>query len=169
MKFWRKLVKTGIATTATAAIGSIATEPETLWYKMQKKPDWQPPATVFPVAWTALYAAIAGSSAAVLTKLDRAEAEARTLEQKEDARRERRSFTKALGVNLVLNAGWSILFWQGRNKTASAIEAGALALSSADLTRRAFRVSKRAGIALVPYTVWTMFATALTTDIARRN
>ena len=169
MKFPIKLARTGVVTVATAIAGSTATEPNSLWYKMQSKPSWQPPAWAFPVAWTALYGAITASSAKVIVELDEREADADDLGQREDAILERRSFKKALGFNLVLNAGWPAMFWQVRNNKLSAIEAGALALSSADLARRAFRVSRGAGIALIPYVAWTTFATALTTSIARRN
>jgi benzodiazapine receptor len=40
------------------------------WYRSIEKPDIQPPAQVFPIVWTALYAAIAGASAGVLTRQD---------------------------------------------------------------------------------------------------
>lgn len=82
---------------------------------------------------------------------------------------ERQSFKRALGLNLVLNAGWSYLFWQGRNNAVSTVEAAALAVSSIDLARRAGKVSKGAGVALLPYAAWTTFATVLTGSIAKRN
>ena len=85
MKFPIKLARTGVVTVATAIAGSTATEPNSLWYKMQAKPPWQPPAWVFPVAWTALYGAITASSAKVITELDELEAEANNLVQREAA------------------------------------------------------------------------------------
>lgn len=199
MSFIKNLVKTSIATGITAAVGSAVTDPDTLWYKMQDKPEWQPPQQAFPIAWTALYASIAGASAVVLTKLDKKKAatagvtetikhptdgrltegeleeaiegaryDASDIDPK-DIKKERRAFKRALGVNLVLNAGWSYLFWQGRNNWVSTAQAGALAVSSIDLARRAGKVSKGAGLALVPYAAWTTFATALTGSIAQRN
>lgn len=197
MGFAKNLIKTSIATGVTAAIGSAVTDPNTLWYKLQDKPEWQPPQLAFPIAWSALYVSIAGASAAVLTKLDEKQAAAHgvtsvtsangsivegELEEAIEAARavsaerdtatiakERKAFKRALGVNLVLNAGWSYLFWQGRNNWVSTAEAAALAVSSIDLARRAGKVSKGAGAALVPYAAWTSFATALTGSIAQRN
>lgn len=202
MGFLKNLAMTGAATAATAAIGTLVTEPDQLWYKLQRKPSWQPPQIAFPIAWTALYASIAGASAQVLTKLeerqedvesravrstrkpgepileygDESDAQATHKYDAADAatealtyREEARDFKIALGVNLVLNAGWSALFWQSKNNWLSAAEAALLAGSSIDLARRAGKVDKAAGAALVPYALWTTFATALTTSIAAKN
>ena len=169
MGFTKKLVGTGIATAVTATIGTLATDPDTAWYKTRRKPDWQPPNEVFPVAWTALYATIAGATAKVFADLDRQEDRALTNARREEIQKERSAFKRSLGLNLALNAGWSILFWQGRNATVTAVESTALAVSSACLARRAGKVSTGAGLALVPYAAWTTFAAALTGKIAQLN
>lgn len=169
MAYWKSLLGTGTATAVTAAVGTLVTDPDTAWYKKQAKPDWQPPQWLFPVAWTGLYVTIAASSARVLSTLDRQRKEAVSEEAQERITKDRRGFRRALGLNLVLNASWSALFWQGRDNTISAVEAGVLAASSIDLARRASHVSKPAGVALVPYAAWTSFATVLTTQIARLN
>lgn len=169
MSFGKRLLQTGIVTSATAAIGTAVTDPDTLWYKLQRKPSWQPPKWLFPVAWTALYGSIAASSAKVLQTLDEQEAAAVDAGEKREIAAEKDSYQRALGLNLVLNAGWSALFWQGRNHQVSAVEAAALAVSSVDLARRSAKVSRGAGAALIPYGLWTSFATALTTAIAKRN
>lgn len=140
------------------AIGSAVTDPKTLWYRMLRKPEIQPPTVVFPIAWTALYASIAGASALAVTRGEEA------------ARHEEvAGYWKALGVNLVLNTGWSALFWKGRNMKVAAVEAGLLAASSADLARRAGRLDTTAGALLVPYAAWCAFATVLSTRIEQVN
>ena len=53
--------------------------------------------------------------------------------------RERRQYINTLAVNLVLNAGWSWLFFNRRLLGTSAIAAAVLAVSSSDLNRRAVR------------------------------
>ncbi len=151
----RNLAGTGLATAVTAVVGSMATDPSSDWYLALDKPDWQPPSWAFPVAWTALYAAMAHASALTLTA--------------DDAVNEARATKRALAVNLGLNAGWSFLFFRSHNLPLAAGEAAALAVSSAGLARRAWRVNRRAGWLLVPYAAWTTFATALTIEIARRN
>ena len=154
----RNLAITSAATVATAVIGSLATEPDSRWYRSLELPDWQPPALAFPVVWTTLYADLAATSAAALTAYDRTrDADGRS------------AYLKAFGTNLALNAGWSIVFWRSRRPWVAVLEAALLTVSSADLARRTGQANKVAGIAQSPYAVWCGFATALSAAIARRN
>ncbi|NKX54247.1 TspO/MBR family protein [Arthrobacter mobilis] len=152
------LAWTAAAATATAVAGSIATDPSSRWYRSLRKPAWQPPSAAFPVVWTTLYADLAAASAAALGGLE---------EQSRAA--ERRRYRRALAANLVLNAGWSWLFFRSRRPWVAAAECAVLAASSADLVRRTAKVSPHAGAALAPYALWCGFATVLTTAIARLN
>ncbi len=144
------LATTGGLVAAAAAAGSLATEPEGGWYRGLDKPSWQPPPVAFPIVWTTLYADIAVTSAAVLNELDRRGEAGQAAE-----------FRKALAGNMVLNGGWSWLFFRGHNLPASTLGAGVLALNSLRLARRAGRVDRRFGWALAPYALWTAFATVL--------
>lgn len=74
---------------------------------------------------------------------------------------------RALWANLVLNTGWSIRFFQGKSLFGATAVAAALAVSSADLTRRVAREEPPAAAALVAYPAWCTFATALTAQILR--
>ena len=73
---------TALATTtamvvAAAVVGSLASEPDSLYYASLSKPSWNPPNAVFPVAWTALYADIAVVTGLTLAELrERARQEA---------------------------------------------------------------------------------------------
>lgn len=154
----RNLAAVSAATVATAVVGSLATDPGSRWYRGLDLPRWQPPTAAFPIVWTGLYADIAATSAAALTDLER---------QGRDG--EAAAYRRALGVNLALNAGWSVLFWRGRRPWLAAAEAAALTVSSADLARRAGASSAGRRNRLLPYAVWTGFATVLTAAIARRN
>ena len=82
---------------------------------------------------------------------------------------ERRKLLKALGANLVLNAGWSAIFWQGRNYKLATAEAALLAASSIDLARRAYQIKPAAGALLLRYAGWTSFAAVLSGAIAKLN
>ncbi|MFN8196193.1 MAG: TspO/MBR family protein [Nocardioidaceae bacterium] len=154
----RNTLGAALAVAAAAATGSVATDPTGDWYVGLRKPSWQPPGWAFPVVWTALYADIAATSGAVLAELE------------EDGRGdEARSFRRALAANLVLNAGWSVVFF-GRRRLRTAVPvAVALTASSADLARRAGRVERSRGMALAPYASWTAFATVLNAEVARLN
>lgn len=151
------LFKTGTAVASAATIGTILTDPDNRWYRKLKKPSWQPPKAAFPIAWTALYVDIAVVSASVISA--------------EEAKKENSSspFQVALATNLVLNAGWSGLFFRSKQPWLAAVGAAVLAGSSIDLTRRAWQSSPARGLALSPYAAWTSFATALSTSIAWMN
>ena len=150
------LVKTAGATAAAAAIGSLASKPavESTWYADLKKPSFQPPAIAFPIVWPILYADIAAVSAATIDELE-----------DRGARDEARTFTGLLALNLVLNGSWSWLFFNRHRLGASAVTAAALAVSSADLSRRAVRVKGAPAGALWAYPAWCTFATALSSRI----
>ncbi len=155
----RTLGATTLGVAAAAAAGSIASRTHTsAWYTRLTKPAYVPPSGVFPIAWTSLYADIAGTSAVVIDRL-------RTAGQPRKARR----YISALVVNLLLNAGWSWLFFRYRRLGLSAVGAAALALSSADLTKRTAEAEPRAGLVLLPYPLWCAFATVMSAHTWRLN
>ena len=80
-----------------------------------------------------------------------------------------RRYVAALGANLIINAGWSWLFFRYHRLGASALGAAVLAVSTADLVRRTAQADPRAGLALSPYAVWCTFATFLATHVWRLN
>ncbi|GLP80914.1 TspO/MBR family protein [Mycobacterium antarcticum] len=149
------LAKTGTAAAITAVSGGLATGPvvQSQWYQTLRKPSFQPPRQAFPIVWPLLYADIAVVSASTIDTLDeRGEADAA------------RTYSALLALNLLLNGSWSWLFFNRRQLGPSAVLAGALTVSSADLTRRAVKVNGSAN-ALWPYPLWCAFATALSTRI----
>jgi translocator protein len=148
----RTLAPTALAVAATAVVGGLASKPavESDWYAKLRKPPYQPPREAFPIAWTSLYADIAVVSAQTL----------------DDSPPEvRRTYIRSLLVNLLLNGSWSWLFFNQRKLGASAIAAGLLTASSADLTRRAAAVRGVKATPLGLYPLWCGFATVLSTHI----
>jgi tryptophan-rich sensory protein len=148
----RTLAPTALAVAATAVSGTLATRPavESAWYAKLRKPPYQPPRQAFPIAWTSLYTDIAVVSAQTL----------------DDSPPEvRRSYIRALAANLILNGGWSWLFFNQRKLGAAAVTSGLLTVSSADLTRRAAAVRGVKAAPLGLYPLWCAFATALSTHI----
>lgn len=151
----KTLLGTGLATAAAAAIGSAASSQGVRgWYTTIRKPRYVPPNVVFPIAWTTIYADIAVTSAAAINRF------------RADARGDKaRAYTAALGANLVLNAGWSWVFFAKHRLGPAAVAAAALMVSSADLARRAGDADPKLGAALAPYPLWCGFATAMSIDI----
>ena len=151
----RTIVPTALAVTTTAVLGGLASRPaQSAWYQRLKKPPYQPPRQAFPIVWPVLYADVATTSAATLDELDR--------RGQPDAKR---SYVAALAANLVLNGSWSWLFFNRGWLGTSAIAAGALTVSSADLTRRAVAVQGAKAAPLAAYPLWCAFATVLSTHI----
>ena len=155
----KTIIGTGLAAVAAAAAGGAASRDGVQnWYSTIRKPSFVPPDVVFPIAWTALYTDIAVTSAAVINRFrddgDNAKA---------------RAFIGALGANLVLNASWSWIFFNKHKLGLSAVAAGALAASSADLVRRAADADPKLGAVLAPYPLWCSFATVMSAEIWRLN
>ncbi|MEV3904603.1 TspO/MBR family protein [Mycobacterium sp. NPDC050551] len=148
------LAKTAGAVFATAAVGGLASRPAaSAWYAKLKKPSFQPPRQAFPIVWPILYADIAAVSAATLDELD------------DTAPEKARAYRVALAANLVLNGGWTWLFFNQHRLGTSAVAAAALTASSADLTRRAIEARGPGAAVLAPYPLWCAFATALSSTI----
>jgi translocator protein len=151
----KTLIPAAVAVTVTAIVGGLASRPaNSAWYRTLRKPPYQPPRQAFPIVWPMLYADIALVSAGVL---DEAERRGHT--------RERREYMTALTVNLLLNAGWSWLFFNRRLLGTSAIAAVVLAGSSVDLTRRAVAVQGKRAMPLALYPIWCAFATLLSCHV----
>ena len=155
----KTLIATSLATAAASVIGGSASGSGVQgWYTTIRKPRYVPPNAVFPIAWTALYADIAVTSAATINRL------------RADGRHGKaNAYVAALGTNLVLNAGWSWVFFSRHRLGTATVAAAAPAASSADLARRAGQADTKLGVALTPYPLWCTFATVMTADIWRLN
>ncbi|OBF54018.1 TspO/MBR family protein [Mycolicibacterium monacense] len=149
------LAKTAGTVFATGALGGLASRPgQSLWYVKLKKPSFQPPSQAFGIVWPMLYADIAAVSAATIDHYN-------DTGQPEKAR----AYTTVLAANLILNGSWSWLFFNRHKPAVSAVAAGALAASSADLTRRAVEAKGAQAAPLALYPLWCGFATALSSRI----
>lgn len=139
---------------ATRTTGGAAAQ-SSGWYA-RVKPSWTPPAIVFPIAWTVLYACI---GAALFLALRYGLG---------------RTTLVLFAANLALNAAWSPLFF-GRRAFAAALAAVAGMLVTAAAILAAFAVHARgavraAGVGLLaPYIAWLCFAGALNTAVLVRS
>lgn len=142
------------AVAGSAALGGLATDPDSSWYKDLDKPSWQPPAYVFAPVWTVLYALIATSMILVWRR----------------SGREGRQKTFVLwGSNLALNLAWTIIFFRGHSPLAAGVEILVLEGTTVGLIVRSWPVSRISALMLVPYLLWVALASALTWTIALRN
>jgi benzodiazapine receptor len=124
------------------------------WYDALRKPAWTPPNWVFGPVWTALYAAMAVTAWLVWRRQGLVGV---------------RLPLALFGLQLALNLAWTGLFFALRQPGLAFGEI--LLLCAAILaTLGAFgRVSRVAGLLLIPYLAWVTFAAALNLAIWRLN
>lgn len=145
----------GSAVAAVAVAGSIAARSSTETYMALQRPSWAPPPWLFGPVWTALYVLIAFAGWRFWTAVGSFE-------------RGRVELAVYL-AGLVLNGVWTPLFFALRAPSAALVDIIALdALIIATMVGFARR-DRLAGGVLLPYLVWTLFATALNSAIVVLN
>ncbi len=149
----------GVATMLAPIIGGLATRRSVgTWYRQELElPAWNPPSWVFGPVWTTLYILMGLAAFLVWMRLaDRAE---RPLD---------RFMKLPLGLyvsQLALNALWPVLFF-GLRSPGAAMVGIVLLLAAICATAWSFwRVRAAAGLLLLPYLGWTLFAAALNAAI----
>jgi translocator protein len=125
------------------------------WYPKLQKPPFNPPDWVFGPTWTLLYALMG-------TSLWLAE------EQDEDgaAKWNSRVF---FGSQLLLNVLWTYVFFGRRSPGWALVEVLVLLAAIAATVVSFSKVSRTAAVLLVPYLVWTGFASVLNFSVWRLN
>ncbi|WP_137283724.1 TspO/MBR family protein [Halorussus salinisoli] len=124
------------------------------WYPTLAKPAFTPPSWVFGPVWTTLYL-LMGVALYLVWRSDRG--------------RLRQVALAVFGVQLVLNAAWSLVFFGSQAVLGGlAVILALLAVILATIAAFA-RVDRRAAVLLVPYLLWVGFATALNFEIWRLN
>jgi len=151
-----KLVVSIIICELAGVIGSIFTTPSIRgWYVILSKPHFTPPNRVFAPVWTGLYVLLGISAFLVWRKgLDS---------------RPANLGLRVFILQLVLNTLWSLLFFGLRSPLLGFFEIMLLWVSILFTILSFFRVSKIAGILLLPYIVWVSFAAILNFSIWRLN
>ena len=116
------------------------------------QPPLSPPAWLFPIVWTLLYASMGVASYLVLTS---GNVQANAL--------------RAFGVQLILNFFWSILFFNLQAYYFAFIWLLLLWAAVLVTTVLFYRIRPAAGILLIPYLVWITFAGYLNLAVAVLN
>ncbi|MEM9996710.1 MAG: TspO/MBR family protein [Bacteroidota bacterium] len=124
------------------------------WYAALDKPAWTPPNWLFPVAWTVLYLLIAVAGWLVWREVGVAGAKG--------------AFT-VYGVQLVLNAAWSWLFFGRHDMGLAFLDIAGLWLAIALTLLFFWSIKPLAGALLVPYLLWVTYAAALNLALWRMN
>ncbi|MFC0624019.1 TspO/MBR family protein [Kribbella deserti] len=139
------------AVTAAALIGVLAVSNTAGQYADLRQPGWAPPSWLFGPVWTVLYAMIALSGWLVW---------------------QRTGWSRDLvpfGVQLVLNAAWTPLFFGLAARGPALIDIIALWLAIAWTVLTFHRIRPLAAALLLPYWAWTTFALALNATLWHLN
>ena len=158
MKFnnFFKLAIAIVVVELAGAIGSVFTVSAIPnWYAGLVKPALNPPSWVFGPAWTTLYA-LMGIAAFLIWK----------------SGWDKKEVKKALGVfgiQLVLNALWSIIFFGLHSPGWALVDIIALWFAIAWTMVVFYKISKPAAYLLVPYILWVSFVSYLNYSIWMLN
>ena len=138
---------------AVAGIGGAVTATSVdTWYPTLAKPAFTPPDAVFGPVWTVLYAMMALAAWLVWRRVGW-QGWALYL------------FFAQLALNLL----WSILFFGLQLVGLALVDIVVLVVLIALTTAAFWRVDRRAGLLLVPYLLWVVYASALNGAIWRMN
>lgn len=137
-------------------IGSVATFPSIpTWYASLEKPFFNPPNWLFGPVWTTLYTLMGISAFLVWRKGIRD-----------------RQVKAALGIfvaQLILNSLWSIVFFGLHSLLGGLIVILPLWVAILLSIVTFYRISKTAGVLLIPYILWVSFATLLNFSLWQLN
>ncbi|MEC2058124.1 TspO/MBR family protein [Bacillus stercoris] len=124
------------------------------WYNSLKKPDWTPSGSAIGIIWAILFALISLSAAIIYTAFSFKGA---------------KSFWFALLINYVLNQAFSYFQFTQKNLLAASIDCLLVAITAIVLLIIAKKYSRAASYLLLPYFLWSAFATFLSFAIDSMN
>ena len=141
-------------TYVAAGAGAIASVNAARFYAALAKPGWAPAPWVFGPVWTVLYTLIAIGAWMVVGY---------------EGWRGARLQLILYGVQLVVNASWTWLFFALHSGSGAFVDIVALVVLIIATLIAFWRVRPLAGALLAPYLAWVMFASALTWSIWMLN
>ncbi len=144
---WKILIICLIIVFGTAFIGSLFTSPVTNseWY-VQNRPAITPPNYVFPIVWNILFFLIALSLYFAWTNANK---------------NQKKIVAFVFGLNLILNALWSYLFFGLQNPLLAFTELIMLGGSIILIMAHVYEINKTSTWLLLPYLLWVGFAGVL--------
>ncbi len=145
----RQLLLSIIACQLAGFIGSLFTVGALpVWYAALAKPAYNPPGWVFGPAWTALYILMGISLYLV---------------------RQKKQLVWLFLLHLVVNAGWSVVFFGLRSILGGMVVLLVLWGFIVVLIRECYRTNRTAAYLLIPYLLWVSFAGVLNFSILLLN
>ena len=124
------------------------------WFAALEKPGFMPPGWAFGVVWPILYLLMGGALAMVLARPPSAR---------------RRIALILFFAQLALNFAWSPVFFAAHDISLAKYVIFLMAVIAAAAAGQFLRLHRAAGLLLVPYLAWLIFAAALNSAIERLN
>jgi benzodiazapine receptor len=144
---------------AVAALGALATAPSiATWYAALAKPGFNPPNWIFAPVWTTLYGFMA-IAAWLVWKTPRKDSRAAS----------RLSALTLFGIQLLLNAVWTPVFFHYHQLLEALVVILALLVAILLTTLSFWKISRFAAALMLPYLAWVAFAAALNYQIYGLN
>jgi benzodiazapine receptor len=129
------------------------------WFPTLVKPWFSPPSWLFGPVWTILYF-LMGLSLYIVWNY-----KTETVSKQ----KYKKQFFILFGIQLILNALWSFLFFGLKSPISGLIDILFLDIAVITTIIYANRVSKYAAVLLAPYMAWILFATLLNFEIVLLN
>jgi len=124
------------------------------WFDALQKPSFMPPGWLFGVVWPILYALLGISLALILA---------------EPPSDRRKLGLSLFFVQLAMNFTWSPIFFAGHDITLAKYVIVLMTIVAAAAAGQFYRLRKTAGLLMIPYLGWLIFATVLNGAIEALN
>jgi tryptophan-rich sensory protein len=124
------------------------------WFDGLQKPNFMPPGAAFGIVWPVLYALLGIALAMILA---------------ERPSPRRRLALILFFIQLALNFAWSPIFFAGHDIVLAKWVIFLMAAIAAAAARQFFVLRKPAGILMLPYLAWLVFAATLNATIEALN
>lgn len=124
------------------------------WFDALDKPSFMPPGFLFGIVWPALYALMGIALAMILA---------------EPPSPRRRAAVTLFFLQLALNFAWSPIFFAGHGLSLAKYVIFVMAVLAAAAAGQFLRIRRVAGLLLVPYLLWLVFAATLNATIENLN
>ena len=124
------------------------------WFDALQKPSFMPPGRAFGIIWPILYALIGVAVALIIA---------------EPPSPCRQAALTLYFIQLVLNFAWSPIFFAGHDIVLAKIVIFVMAAVAALAARQFLKIRKAAGLLMVPYLAWLVFAATLNSTIENLN
>jgi len=141
------------ALVVAAGIGMWSTDVEG-WYRRLEKPSWQPPDWLFGAAWTTIYCFMVASAGMAWNAADA---------------QQQSVLLWLIGINLILNILWSVLFFKIHRPDWALVEVVGLWLSILFWIIYTYSIHTLSAWLLAPYLLWVSVAAFLNLTIIRLN